>query len=65
LHAISQSPTGYALFCSKLLVVENIYLHGVVATSKNPDGSLEGFAIFLLMVSQLMRLVLVKVSARV
>jgi hypothetical protein len=43
----NQDPSAaYALFGSKPLVTENIYLRGVVATSKNPDGTLDGFAIF-------------------
>ena len=43
----NQGPTeAYGLFGSKPLLTENIYLRGVVATSKNPDGTLDGFAIF-------------------
>lgn len=38
--------SAYALFGSKPLATENIYLRGVVITSKNPDGSPDGFAIF-------------------
>jgi hypothetical protein len=38
--------TAYALFGSKPLATENIYLRGVVITSKNPDSTLDGFAIF-------------------
>ena len=46
LYANQDANTAYALFGSKPLVTENIYLRGVVATSKNPDGTLDGFAIF-------------------
>ena len=46
LYSNQDATSGYALFGSKPLVTENIYLRGVVATSKNPDGSLDGFAIF-------------------
>ncbi len=46
LYSNQDATTAYALFGSKPLVTENIYLRGVVATSKNPDGSLDGFAIF-------------------
>ena len=46
LYSNQDATAGYALFGSKPLVTENIYLRGVVATSKNPDGSLDGFAIF-------------------
>ena len=42
--------SAYALFGSKPLATENIYLRGVVITSKNPvgkpDGAVDGFAIF-------------------
>ena len=37
---------AYGLFGSKPLATENIYLRGVVITSKNPDGTPDGFAIF-------------------
>ncbi|MBU3629011.1 hypothetical protein [Polynucleobacter sp. AP-Reno-20A-A9] len=46
LYSNQDATAGYALFGSKPLVTENIYLRGVVATSKNPDGTLDGFAIF-------------------
>jgi len=46
LYSNQDATAGYALFGSKPLVTENIYLRGVVATSKNPDGSFDGFAIF-------------------
>jgi len=46
LYSNQDAAAGYALFGSKPLVTENIYLRGVVATSKNPDGTLDGFAIF-------------------
>ena len=46
LYSNQDANTAYALFGSKPLVTENIYLRGVVATSKNPDGTLDGFAIF-------------------
>ena len=46
LYSNQDANAAYALFGSKPLVTENIYLRGVVATSKNPDGTLDGFAIF-------------------
>jgi len=46
LYSNQDATAGYALFGSKPLVTENIYLRGVVITSKNPDGTLDGFAIF-------------------
>ena len=46
LYSNQDANTAYALFGSKPLATENIFLRGVVATSKNPDGSLDGFAIF-------------------
>ena len=46
LYSNQDANTAYALFGSKPFATENIYLRGVVATSKNPDGSLDGFAIF-------------------
>ncbi|MBU3619626.1 hypothetical protein [Polynucleobacter sp. JS-Fieb-80-E5] len=46
LYSNQDAAAGYALFGSKPLVTENIYLRGVVATSKNSDGTLNGFAIF-------------------
>lgn len=46
LYSNQDAAAAYGLFGSKPLATENIYLRGVVATSKNPDGSLDGFAIF-------------------
>jgi hypothetical protein len=46
LYSNQDASAAYGLFGSKPLVTENIYLRGVVATSKNPDGTLDGFAIF-------------------
>jgi hypothetical protein len=46
LYVNQDANTAYALFGSKPLAIENIYLRGVVITSKNPDGTLNGFAIF-------------------
>ena len=46
LYSNQDANSAYALFGSKPLATENIYLRGVVITSKNPDGSLDGFAIF-------------------
>lgn len=46
LYTNQDASSAYGLFGSKPLVTENIYLRGVVATSKNPDGTLDGFAIF-------------------
>ena len=46
MYSNQDATAGYALFGSKPLVTENIYLRGVVATSKNSDGTLNGFAIF-------------------
>ena len=45
LYTNQDSNTAYALFGSKPLATENIYLRGVVITSKK-DGNLDGFAIF-------------------
>ena len=45
LYTNQDSNTAYALFGSKPLATENIYLRGVVITSKK-DGALDGFAIF-------------------
>jgi hypothetical protein len=38
--------SAYGLFGSKPLVTDNIFLRGVVITSKGADGRLDGFAIF-------------------
>ena len=46
LYSNQDATAAYGLFGSKPLATENIYLRGVVATSKNPDGTLDGFAIF-------------------
>ena len=46
LYTNQDANSAYALFGSKPLATENIYLRGVVITSKNPDGTLDGFAIF-------------------
>ncbi|MBU3556856.1 hypothetical protein ICN18_04360 [Polynucleobacter sp. Ross1-W9] len=50
LYTNQDANTAYALFGSKPLATENIYLRGVVITSKNPNGTpdraVDGFAIF-------------------
>ena len=49
LYSNQDANTAYALFGSKPLATENIYLRGVVITSKkdgNLDGAVDGFAIF-------------------
>lgn len=46
LYSNQDASAAYALFGSKPLATENIYLRGVVITSKNPDGTPDGFAIF-------------------
>ena len=46
LYSNQDAAAAYGLFGNKPLVTENIYLRGVVATSKNSDGTLDGFAIF-------------------
>ena len=50
LYSNQDASAAYALFGSKPLATENIYLRGVVITSKNPngtpDGAFDGFAIF-------------------
>jgi hypothetical protein len=46
LYSNQDAAAGYALFGSKPLVTENIYLRGVVITAKNTDGTLDGYAIF-------------------
>ena len=46
LYANQDSASAYGLFGSKPLVTDTIVLRGVVATSKTPDGRLDGFAIF-------------------
>ena len=46
LYSNQEANAAYGLFGSKPLATENIYLRGVVATAKNKDGTLDGFAIF-------------------
>jgi hypothetical protein len=46
LYSNQDATAAYGLFGSKPLATENIYLRGVVATSKNINGTLDGFAIF-------------------
>lgn len=46
LYSNQDASAAYGLFGNKPLVTENIYLRGVVVTSKNKDGTLDGFAIF-------------------
>lgn len=46
LYSNQDASAAYALFGSKPLATENIYLRGVVITSKNPDGTPDGFALF-------------------
>jgi hypothetical protein len=50
LYTNQDANAAYGLFGSKPLATENIYLRGVVITSKNPDGkpdgAVDGFAIF-------------------
>ena len=46
LYSNQEANAAYSLFGSKPLATENIYLRGVVATAKNKDGTLDGFAIF-------------------
>ena len=46
LYANQDSTAAYDLFGSKPLSTDTIYLRGVVATGKNANGSLDGFAIF-------------------
>ena len=46
LYSNQDASAAYGLFGNKPLVTANIYLHGVVITAKNKDGSLDGFAIF-------------------
>ena len=46
LYANQDSTAAYKLFGSKPLSTDTIFLRGVVATGKNTNGSLEGFAIF-------------------
>ena len=46
LYSNQDGTSAYGLFGSKPLVTENIFLRGVVITSKSPNGALDGFAIF-------------------
>ena len=46
LYANQDSTAAYGLFGSKPLSTDTIFLRGVVATGKNANGSLDGFAIF-------------------
>jgi len=46
LYANQDSTTAYDLFGSKPLSTDTIFLRGVVATGKNANGVLDGFAIF-------------------
>jgi hypothetical protein len=46
LYTNQDGSNAYDLFGSKPLVTDNIYLRGVVVTSKNKNGALDGFAIF-------------------
>lgn len=46
LYTNQDGTSAYGLFGSKPLVTDNILLRGVVITSKNKDGALDGFAIF-------------------
>jgi hypothetical protein len=46
LYSNQDGANAYGLFGSKPIVTDNIYLRGVVATSKSKDGTLDGFAIF-------------------
>jgi len=46
LYSNQDGTSAYGLFGSKPLVTENIFLRGVVLTSKGTDGRPDGFAIF-------------------
>lgn len=46
LYSNQEASAAYGLFGSKPLATENIFLRGVVATAKNKDGTLDGYAIF-------------------
>ena len=46
LYTNQDGASAYSLFGSKPLVTDNIFLRGIVATSKTVDGRLDGFAIF-------------------
>jgi len=46
LYSNQDGSSAYSLFGSKPLAADNIFLRGVVITSKGNDGRLDGFAIF-------------------
>ena len=46
LYSNQDASAAYGLFGNKPLVIDNIHLRGVVITSRNKDGSFDGFAIF-------------------
>lgn len=46
LYANHDNTAAYDLFGTKPVMTDAIYLRGVVATGKNPNGSIDGFAIF-------------------
>lgn len=46
LYSNQDGTSAYGLFGSKPLVTENIFLRGVVITSRSANGALDGFAIF-------------------
>ena len=46
LYSNQDGAAAYGLFGNKPIVTDNIYLRGVVVTSQNKDGTLDGFAIF-------------------
>jgi hypothetical protein len=46
LYTNQDGANAYGLFGSKPLLTDNIFLRGVVVTSKNKAGALDGFAIF-------------------
>lgn len=46
LYSNQDPAAAYGLFGSKPLITDNIYLRGVVVTSKYSNGALDGFAIF-------------------
>lgn len=46
LYSNQDGTSAYSLFGNKPIVTDNIYLRGVVVTSKSKDGTLDGFAIF-------------------
>lgn len=46
LYSNQDGAAAYGLFGNKPIVTDNIYLRGVVVTSQNKNGTLDGFAIF-------------------